>query len=300
MEDDDKSFFRIGAAVDCLLTSPERFNDDFVVVNVNRPYGLMGKFIDRLPPGLTPSSDADLYMEAYINAGYKMSLEWVISKMWGTDPLMDYYNATVNVPDHLVVISKDEMEKVQKVVELLLANPNTLPYFFNEDNDIEIAHQLPIYFEYKGVECKALMDGIILNHRDKTIRPFDLKTTGMSVYNFPENFVRFGYYRQAAFYSEALKSPQSPVIHLLDEYKLLPFQFIVAETKPNSYHPAVIYNCSETDIDVGLNGGYYEGKRVKGVNELIEDYIWHSSTNMWDLPKQLYLNNGELPLNVFQ
>lgn len=71
-EDGDKSFFRIGSALDCLLTSPERWEEDFKVVEANRPYGLLAKFIDELPSGLTPDSDLELYQEAYDKSGYKM------------------------------------------------------------------------------------------------------------------------------------------------------------------------------------------------------------------------------------
>ena len=50
IEDNDTTYFRTGSALDCLLTSPERWDDDFKVIDVNRPWGLMGKFIDNLPP----------------------------------------------------------------------------------------------------------------------------------------------------------------------------------------------------------------------------------------------------------
>lgn len=300
IEDDDKSFFRLGAAVDCLLTSPERFKDDFIIVNVNRPYGLMGKFVDKLPAGLTPASPIEDYVEAYNHANYKMSIDWVVSKFWGTDQIVDYYNSTVNIPKSIIVLSKDEAEKVQKVVELIAANVHTTEYFYNTDPNVELVHQVPIYFTHMGVECKALLDGVMINHVRKEIQPFDLKTTGMSVYSFPENFVRFGYYRQAAFYTQALLSKESPIVPLLEDgYKLLPFKFIVAETKPNSYHPAVIYNCTDNDIKVGLDGGYYNGRRVKGVNELLQNYLWHKEHDLWDLPRELYVNNGEISLDVF-
>lgn len=261
----------------------------------------MGKFIDKLPPNIKQNSPLDDYAEAYEYAGYRMPIEWVVNKFWSSDENVQYYHDTVALGKDVTIISKDELARVQKVVELLLANPNTMKYFINEDSDIELMHQVPIYFTYMQVECKALLDGVMIDHAARVIQPFDLKTTGMSVYGFPDNFVRFAYFRQAAFYLEALKSTQSPVKDLLDSgYTLKPFQFIVAETKPNSYHPAIIYNCSEKDIQVGLEGGKYQGRPVKGVNQLIEDYRWHIETDLWDMPRELYINNGELPLDVFE
>ena len=65
IEDEDKRFFRIGSALDCLLTSPERWEEDFAVVDAVKPWGLMGKFIDSLPMGLTIFSPTESYQEAY-------------------------------------------------------------------------------------------------------------------------------------------------------------------------------------------------------------------------------------------
>lgn len=78
-EDEETKYFRIGSALDCLLTSPELWDDEFEVVDANRPYGLMAKFIDNLPSGLTPDSPEEDYQEAYDKSGYKMKLSRVIS-----------------------------------------------------------------------------------------------------------------------------------------------------------------------------------------------------------------------------
>lgn len=71
---------------------------------------------------------------------------------------------------------------------------------------IELIHQQPIYFTYRNTQCKALLDGIQIDHKNKIIQLFDLKTTHKPVYDFPEAFVQWGYYRQAAFYREALNT----------------------------------------------------------------------------------------------
>ena len=49
VEDEEKKAFRIGSAVDCLLTDPARWDDEFVVSDVVRPSGFMSKFVDNLP-----------------------------------------------------------------------------------------------------------------------------------------------------------------------------------------------------------------------------------------------------------
>lgn len=80
MEDDESKHFRIGSALDCILTSPEIWEDEFVVVDAIRPYGLLGKFVENLPPHLKPDSPMSEYQQAYEESGYKMKLDRVIMK----------------------------------------------------------------------------------------------------------------------------------------------------------------------------------------------------------------------------
>lgn len=303
LEDNDKKHLRIGSAVDCLLTSPERFDRDFKVLDVNRPYGLLGKFVIKLPPGLDYNSPVELYEEAYVHAGYKMNIEYAIRRFWESEDAVNFYNASINTPKGVIILSKEEMSTSEKCVELIGINPDTRRYFVSEDPDEELFHQVPIYFEYQGVECKALLDGILVNHKERYVQPFDLKTIGKSVYEFPQSFLQ-GYYRQAAFYQEAVWMANSPVEKYLTEepvgYTLRNFIFIVVETGAYAqYHPAVIYQTSKKDLRVGLEGGTINGKIVHGVNKLLDDYKWHTSNNYWDMPRELFENKSTLKLDVF-
>lgn len=300
LEDEEKSFFRIGSALDCLLTSPERWSQDFVVVDVSKPYGLMGRFIDALPSGLSSLSDPLLYQEAYDKAGYKMALDKVIDKLWSNEDLVKYYKLTNGIKDS-TVLSSDEFGIVNRCVETIKANSYTHKYFFkNPLLDVLLLHQVPIYFNYKGIDCKALLDGILVDHDEKTIQPFDLKTIGKSVFDFEQSYLQFGYYRQAAFYNIAIQAEDSPVKCYLDEgYTILPFIFIVIENKLSSSTPALIYRVSEKSLEGGLNGGYVNNKYYKGVNELLEDWEYHNKTNKWEFPRSVYQNNGIVELNTF-
>lgn len=207
-----------------------------------------------------------------------------------------YYQKTKNVDKGTYVLSKDEIEEVFKAVELVKANPFAYEYFVNSDSSIELVHQLAIYFSYNGEECKALLDGVKIDHQLRQIQPFDLKTTSQTVYAFPKSFMEFGYYRQAAFYTEALK--QDPVIKsfLEEGYTLLPYIFIVTEIRNYSTHPAIIYRTTPEHMELGLNGGTVNGKYYKGINQLLEDYRWHTDNNYWEMSRELFKNKGEAVL----
>jgi len=303
-EDEDKKHFRVGSALDCLLTSNGVFDDEFTVVDVVRPYGYMAKFVECLPSELTPESPIDHYREAYDKAGYKMKIERVIDSFWTNPTAVEYYNAVRSSKSGKTILSKDEYDVVIQCRDKILANSFTHKYFVNNDPNIELIHQLPIYFNYKNHECKALLDGVYINHREKYIQPFDLKTIGKSIYDFPTSFVQFGYYRQAAFYTEALanyriKDRKEQGLSDISGYLIKDFIFIVVESKLGSSYPAIIYKTSDSDIDAGLYGGYKGEKYYKGVDKLLEAYDYHNFTQQWDLPMELFENEGCITLNVF-
>lgn len=299
IEDDDKAYFRIGAALDCLLTSPERWEEDFLVIDANRPYGLLGKFIEKLPSGLTVNSPLELYMEAYRDSGYKMWPDKVVAKFWLNEEAVRYYKLTRDLSDKVTVLSTDEYESVTKALELINANEFVKHYFKSSSIDIEIRNQVPVYFEYMGEPCKALWDGVYIDHKNKTIQIYDLKTA-KSVWDFPTSFLQYGYYRQCAFYELSALSKESPIKELLElDYTLLDFIFIAVENKKSSSQPAIIYRTTEKDRLCGLEGGTINGRKYRGINELINAYKFHKEMDYWDMPLELLNSKGEIKLDVF-
>jgi len=310
-EDEDKKHFRIGSGLDCLLTDASRFSKDFIVVDAIRPFGYMGKFVECLPRDIHIGSHYDDYMDAYYKAGYKMKIETVVTKFWENEEAVNYYRNVVNVDkENKTILSKDEYDTISKCRELILSNEYITKYFIPTSIHEEVMHQLPIYFTYNlydtearfvnGIECKGLLDGILINHKTKVIQPFDLKTIGKSIYDFRESFTNYGYFRQASFYTYALQSSESPIKTLLDEgYSLANFIFIVVETNPKSVMPALEFRTTDLDLHCGINGGKIGNRKYKGIDELIRAYEFHCETDLWDLPKDLYDSKGVIILDVF-
>jgi hypothetical protein len=299
IEDEDKNHFKIGSAVDCALTTPSIFSSTYRISSSNKPTGLLGKFVDALPPGLEMTSPTTFYESAYKKAGYKKEMTWVISYFWENKDVVKYYEE-LHSSDGRIVLAQDEYEVVNTARDLIMANEFTYPFFFAVKEDVELHHQVPIYFLYKQKACKALLDGYTVDHVEKVIQPFDLKTTSKDIYAFPESFINYGYFRQCAFYELALLSESSPVYKLLQAgYTLADYLFIVVCVRKNNVHPAVIFRTSKKDREVGLNGGFYKDKKLRGINSLLEDYTWHVEQNYWELPKDLVDSKGIFELNLF-
>lgn len=286
--------------MDCLLTDPTRWDTGFVVMDGERPTGKIGEFVKALPEGLVKSSPIHLYQDAYEKSGYARDIRWAVDNLWSSPEVVNFYNLKEVMKSGKIVLSTNEYEGVLRAKQSIIENDFTNYFFYQVFVHHEIMHQVAIYFTYKGVECKALLDGILIDHRGRTIQPFDLKTTGKSVYDFQDSFLYWGYYRQGAFYERALYSKQSPIKDLLKSgYKMLDFIFIVVESSKDSLNPAIIYRTTEKDRYCGINGGHVRGKFYKGIDNLLDDYLFYTKNDLWDLPKDLLDSNGEVVLDIF-
>jgi len=306
-KDEDKIYFRVGSAVDCILTDFGRWDDEFTVVDIRRPADQMYKFIHHLPPNLTVMSDSSEYETAYAKSGYKIGLNKIIDKLWQNYENRMYYLYTKEEAENgKKVISSDEILQIQTIRDRVKENKFTYSYFFPTHIHIQLSHQVPIYFDYvreggqKKHRCKALLDCIKIDHFERTIEPVDLKTTAKSVYDFSSAFTAYGYYRQAAFYDLAIRSEQSPVRSLIEDgYTVKNFCFIVVESKLEAYTPALIFETTPALREIGKSGGTdMFGRHLVGIDELIRQYEYCHEHNYWELPVDIEENNGRIILSV--
>lgn len=308
-EDEEKAHFRIGSAVDTLLTNKTEFNSLFFVEGMGRPGGITGIFIDNLPLGLTEESPLDDFVDAYRTAGYNISIERAVNTLWNNEKYREYY-VTRNRAESKSILSTREYDITLACQMSILNNPFARKYFAPEERHLESFTQVPIYFELEGVKLKGLLDGVLIDHIKKTITPFDLKTTAKSVLEFPSTFINLKYYGQAALYFAGLKEVISKGNFFpkegdydyqfkLSNYTLENFLFIVCEKAPIQRNPVSwIFRCTDEDLYAGYNGGHTHNKSIKGVRQMIEDFKWHRDNNYWTTPKQALESEGILDLNM--
>jgi hypothetical protein len=289
-EKDFSDGIMFGDALDILLTQgQEEFDKKYIVAKVERPTGQMGDFVD----AYYKSHDIK---EAYNIVGFKRdSLEKVYERFLkeGSEYLQFLCES-----EGKKVISAEMLMKVNQAINTLKTHQFTKEYFdysIGTSNMIwfEKYHQLPLSFNVKDKECKGLLDMVFVNHGNKIVIPVDIKSMGDYVNSFPTNFQKWNYHIQAAFYTEALKQKYP-------DYEIKPFRFIVISSL--QLNKPLIYTCTDNDLLVGKLGGVntYTNRKVKGYEQLIDDYIWHSENNLWDYPREVYERNGEVDLDVFK
>jgi len=290
-EQGDTDAFIRGAAVDCLLTTPDDFADQFYVMTAKKPESaMMLAYVENY----LETEDRN---SAFLASGYKRPIP---DSKWEEEG-RPYYDA-IKSSKGKRIMTFEVFSKVQAVVTVLQESKYTKKYFTPENDSIEIKFQYPIFWEHSiseddsTIKCKSLLDIVLIDHANKKVFPIDIKTTGNSVYAFPSSFRKYKYYLQASFYTAALDYQMATTS--LENYETMPFRFVVAEMD-NINLPAV-YVVSKEDLLVGSEGGKDNfGNQVKGWRQLIKELCYYTQHDSWDYPLDIVTNNGEIQLESF-
>lgn len=90
------------------------------------------------------------------------------------------------------------------VDNIVMSLKSSFPQYFQDAKHLDIFYQVPIYFRVQDVECKSLLDILIIDHREKRIRPIDIKTMAGGTHSFSYRAKLNGYPTQASFYNKGL------------------------------------------------------------------------------------------------
>lgn len=325
-EDSSAEHFVIGSAVDCILTnSREAFEAEYYISEVEKlpseavigilqsvHEDLLQDYAEHLeviqgqdePLPVTPFvefvGDLKDHPSYILDACEKA--EW--QSRWGADaklkniiePGTEYFMDLCKAFGKRV-ISKSQANTINAIVASLETNPRTSGFFnrvfFEALPNITIYYQFPIYFEYRGVQCKALLDMVIverdIEERIISVTGIDLKTMNGNTYYFPSSIKARRYDIQAAWYTLALHH-HFAIPEGSDVVK--PFQFVVESTtyqgKPLNYVVAEsllalgrfgrrAISLHETDM---FNGDPMASAiiqpQILGFEQLLDLYIFHS------------------------
>ena len=317
---EEKKHFLIGDGVDIQLTqSLEAFNEKFHVSNIqNKPSdtikSIVNQVYDLVKEEVGPLADKGLLRD-HTSKIIDSCNDHNYQPNWKTETRVakvgeswEYWE-DLKAAEGKQVLSQEENDLISQIVMSIRTNPTTSKYF-ETSKDVEILDQLAIYFSYCGIDCKALLDRVVVDHKNKTIQPIDFKTMGDQTIYFPKSLRQRRYDIQAAFYTEALKSKKE-----YETYEILPFKFIV-ESTVNPGNP-LVFTCSSELLRIGQFGapktdiygkisssGYdhmseYKSistSEIKGFHQLIEDYKWYLE-NGFEKKREIVEAQGEFQIN---
>lgn len=236
-----------------------------------------------------------IILEARESINYNKSLidETVISKF--EKECGEYTEEQISsIENNKIAVTKENNDLSNRLIEQMKLHPSTA-FLFDPSSlghDVEILFQHPVYFKHKiynkgnplKFECKALLDIVIIDNKQKEITGIDLKTYDGS---FMKNFYRFRYYYQGSWYYLALLYFKSWFKDIKD-YSVQNFKFITIDKNevwmPKIYSMSVplMEEIIHTNKDKESDIEKYElsGDRAS-IRDLLLEYNFRIKTNNW-------------------
>ena len=199
-----------GSLLDSILTKGKKTLDEYAVVDFNVP-DAEKKVLDALRA--VPSAPAkfeDIKMDDFLivsdSVSYQMRLkpETRYSKV---SAFSNYYDTMMSGKK---VVSTADWNDAVEMAKIFRSDPYLKTLFGTVNTgDIEYIYQAQFeaswVIEGEIVTTKIMPDLMVVNHKDKTIRLVDLKTSSVPAYNFSENFLKYRYDIQGELYSDVVK-----------------------------------------------------------------------------------------------
>lgn len=168
----------------------------------------------------------------------------------------DYYNLLFVAGDRCIIDTQTYQDVVNAVRALKEGSSTKL--YFADDNpfepDIERLYQLKFKGEFDGITYRNMADLIIVNHKEKWVKPVDLKTSSHTEWDFYKSFVDWRYDIQARLYWAIIRQNMDKDEYFKD-FKLLDYDFIVVNKRTLT---PLVWNCPFTraqgTLKFGKNG----------------------------------------------
>jgi hypothetical protein len=196
--------------------------------------------------------------------------------------------------DELCITSKQK-EVVEACVDSLKSNPVAKSLLFDplETYGDEAHNELAVYWEEEigisegttvKLECKGLIDRLIL-HKDKKVASLiDLKTTSKPIANFQKTVEYYRYHRQLSWYMRAVLKFLEDKGENPDEWSIVT-NIVAVET--TGLHECFVFELSKDSIVTGMSE----------IGNLLVRIAYATHTNNWSQPIEAG-NNGVITLDI--
>lgn len=281
-----------GTLIHMYLLQPEEFRNTYVVWDKSRPTSAQQeKFCQALASTLEIEPNRAIlsaYKEAYSAAG-KSEDKMLSEGQKIASTLKDYINF-LKANDERTMISPYEYQMLEKIKQNVQSHKLAwhiidAPLRAAELCDYEAHHEFHINWEWRGVQCKSLLDGLTLDFKNKKAIIYDLKTT-QKLWHFEDSIDQYDYLRQLCYYEQAV------VWYLENECGENPrtwdFEFyIIGIDTTGSYEIRTFY------IDE-----YMVNSRLAIIHDTLDEIAWHQTTGKWEHSRAYYEGDGSETLNL--
>ena len=263
----DKLFDRVetpsltfGSAVDSIITGgQEEFDERFMVAEFPSMPDSIVKIIKSLYKqyagtyrSLLNIPDSSIIRETE-DQNYQMNWKPETRAKVIREKGTDYYNLLFVAGDRCIIDTQTYQDVVNAV--RVLKESSSTKLYFADDNpfepDIERLYQLKFKGEFDGITYRNMADLIIVNHKEKWVKPVDLKTSSHTEWDFYKSFVDWRYDIQARLYWSIIRQNMDKDEYFKD-FKLLDYNFIVVNKRTLT---PLVWNCPFTQAQGTLRFG---------------------------------------------
>ena len=281
-----------GTMIHEYLLQPEEFQKDYVVWDKSRPNSAQQeKFCQALASSLEIEPNRAIlsaYKEAYSAAG-KSEDKMLSEGLKIASTLKDYIDF-LKANDGRTMISTYEYQMLEKIKQNVQSHKLAwhiidAPLKAAELCDYEAHHEFHINWEWRGVQCKSLLDGLTLDFENKKAIIYDLKTT-QKLWHFEDSIDQYDYCRQLAYYSMAVDW------YLEEECKEEPLDWTY------EYYIIGIDTTGSYEIRVFKVEPYMIQSRMDTIYDALDAIAWHQKNNKWEHSRAYYEGDGSETLNL--
>lgn len=302
VEEKDNQAINMGKLVENMLLEPHLFDEKFYMsACASAPTGLMLAFVEALyratrdatdEKGVLTKNFEELSKLAYAESGFKIKYEAVLAKFIDSDNQIFYEELLKVRINGLIVVTLDDVSTAERIVEELKVNFVTKDIITRIDSQrwtVLNQHQVENY-TIDEHPLKSMMDKVTIDHQSRTIQVDDLKCV-WAVEGFYEEYYlyRRAYIQGYVYWKAAVHMTTDPKSEYFG-YKALPTRFIVCDS--TNYLNPLIYTMSYDDLTEAYEGFEHKGRKYPGVKDIIKDLQWAISTNVWNMSRENYINNG--------
>lgn len=278
------SWFDTGRQIHMSILEPKEFDINYVYLDYKIPKSENQKKFCEEYVNLTNSNSKEKLIQAYSEA-YNIknkSDEKVFDEANKLYKLLrNYIEYLEKSKTYKEVLTKSKWKLIQDLKSEAYNHKKARQLLLVENDlaNVEEYNEIPIFWEYETTEkkivpCKSMLDRLVIDHDNKTIKLIDLKTTS-NLGTFHKSVDKYKYYRQLAFYWKAIEYE----FKNLQDYKRE--NYIIA-LRTKELPECKVFEISNDLIELGN----------KEIENLMKDISWHFENDSWKYSREYYEGTG--------
>ena len=285
LEEETKSFYEKGEQIHQYILEPEEFDKNYIFLDYETPKSQQQKDFCESFARAKKGTKTEKLLKAYKDSySTKESDEKVLEK---AEQLAKTYDSFIKyiklAPMYMSILPNSMQNLLNESRKALLEHSKGKELMYNEQHstfgntdNLFIANEFEIQWIHRtGVECKSLIDRIIIDHENKKVTLVDLKTSS-HLSEFKDKFTEYKYYRQMAFYWMAIHWYFKNTLNKnIDEYQKETFIVAIGTKEPIEVKVFEV-------IESTLLKGFLE------IESLIYSLAWHFKEDKWDYTEAYY------------